>query len=155
LQTDTVQLPAASVDRSWPQTKVSRRIGNVTELPDRVGEGIRTLIEPVSPLPGGHDGLLLGGSLDEGGGSLLEGGGSLLGGSLDGGGSLDEGGGGGSLLDGGGGGGGGGGGSLLDGSLDDDSLGSLLDDSLPELDGGSLDDGSLLEDDSLLEGTGQ
>lgn len=132
-----MQLPAASVDRSWPQTKVSRRIGNVTELPDRVGEGIRTLIEPVSPLPGGHDGLLLGGSLD--GGSLDEGGsldggggGSLDGGSLDGGSLLDGGG----SLDGGGGGGGGGGGSLLDGSLDDGSLGSLLDDSLLELDGG-------------------
>ncbi len=110
--------------------------GNVIESPDRVGQGIKTSTVPVRPLPGGHDGLLLGGSLLDGGGSLD--GGSLDGGSLDGG-SLDDGGGG-SLLD------GGGslddGGSLLDG-------GSLEEGSLDDDDGSLLDGGSLLEDDSL------
>ena len=134
-QTGTAHVPAPAVDRSWPQTNVSRMTGNVIESPDRVGQGIRTSTVPVRPLPGGHDGLLLGGSLLDGGGSLDDGGGSLLdgGGSLlDGGGSLDDGG---SLLD---------EGSLDEGSLDDDD-GSLLD-------GGSLlEDGSLDDEDSLLE----
>jgi hypothetical protein len=167
-QMGTVQVPAPPVARSWPQTNVSRRTGNVTASPDRVGQGIRTSTVPVSPLPGGHEGLLLGGSLldggsldggslDDGGGSLLDGGGSLLeGGSLDeGGGSLLEGGSldeGGSLLD-----GGGslddGGGSLLEGggSLDE---GGSLEDGGSLLDGGSLDEdgGSLLDEEgSLLE----
>ena len=129
-QTGTAQVPAPAVDRNWPQTNVSRMTGNVIESPDRVGQGIKTSTVPVRPLPGGHEGLLLGGSLLDGGGSLDDGGGSLL----DGGGSLLEGGG--SLDD---------GGSLRDeGSLDDDD-GSLLD-------GGSLlEDDSLEDEDSLLE----
>jgi len=132
-QTGTAHVPAPAVDRNWPQTNVSRITGKVIESPDRVGQGIKTSTVPVRPLPGGHDGLLLGGSLLDGGGSLEggsldDGGGSLL----EGGGSLDDGG---SLLD---------DGSLEDGSLDDDD-GSLLE-------GGSLlEDGSLDDDDSLLE----
>ena len=131
-QTGTAHVPAPVVDRNCPQTNVSRITGKVIESPDRVGQGIKTSTVPVRPLPGGHDGLLLGGSLLDGGGSLEggsldDGGGSLL----EGGGSLDDGG---SLLD---------GGSLEDGSLDDDD-GSLLE-------GGSLlEDGSLDDDDSLL-----
>ena len=159
-QTGTVQVPALPVARSCPHTNVRLITGNVMESPVRDGQGISTLIVVVSPFPGGHDGLLLGGSLLDGGGSLDDGGGSLLegGGSLlEGGGSLDEGGGslldGGSLLEGGGSlleGGGSlddGGGSLLEGGSLDDG-GSLDEDGSLLLDGGSLldEDGSLLED---------
>jgi hypothetical protein len=163
-QTGTVQVPALPVARNCPHTNVRLITGNVMESPVRDGQGISTLIVVVSPFPGGHDGLLLGGSLLEGGGSLDEGGGSLLegGGSLlEGGGSLDDGGGslldggslddGGSLLEGGGSLDDGGGSLLEGGSLDD---GGSLDEDGSLLDGGSLDedDGSLLEEDgSLLE----